>query len=91
LGTDLVFIKSEDHYLEVHTTAGSSLIKMRFSDAISELGERGIKVHRSYWVATRHVIRSVRTGKQTVLRLTGDHRVPVSVTHLRAVRTILSG
>ena len=31
LGTDLIYIKSEDHYLEVHTTVGSSLIKMRFS------------------------------------------------------------
>ena len=91
LGTDLIFIKSEDHYLEVHTTAGSSLIKMRFSDAIAELGDRGIKVHRSYWVATRHVTRSVRTGKRTVLRLTGGHRVPVSVTHMRAVRAILPG
>ena len=91
LGTDLVFIKSEDHYLEVHTTAGSSLIKMRFSDAIAELGDRGIRVHRSYWVATGHVVRAVRTGKRTVLRLNGDHRVPVSVTHLRTVRDLLSG
>ena len=91
LGTDLVFIKSEDHYLEVHTAVGSSLIKMRFSDAIAELGDRGIKVHRSYWVATGHVLRAVRSGKRTVLRLTGDHRVPVSVTHLRAVRAILPG
>jgi hypothetical protein len=90
LGTDLVFIKSEDHYLEVHTTAGSGLIKMRFSDAIAELGDRGIRVHRSYWAATGHITRSVRTGKRTVLRLTGDHRVPVSVTHLRSVRSILS-
>ena len=90
LGTDLIFIKSEDHYLEVHTTAGSGLIKMRFSDAIAELGDRGIKVHRSYWVATSHVTRAVRTGKRTVLRLTGDHRVPVSVTNMRAVRAVLS-
>ena len=90
LGTDLIYIKSEDHYLEVHTTAGSSLVKMRFSDAVDELGDQGMQVHRSYWVATRHVTRSVRSGKRTVLRLTGDHKVPVSVTHLPAVRTILA-
>ncbi len=89
LGTDLIYIKSEDHYLEVHTTAGSSLIKMRFSDAVAELSDRGIQVHRSYWVALRHVTRSVRSGKRTLLRLTGDHRVPVSVTHLPAVRAAL--
>ena len=90
LGTDVIYIKSEDHYLEVHTTIGSSLVKMRFSDAVAELGERGIQVHRSYWVATSHVTRSVRSGKRTVLRLTGDHKVPVSVTHLPAVRAILA-
>jgi hypothetical protein len=89
LGTDLVFIKSEDHYLEVHTTVGSSLIKMRFSDAVAELGERGMQVHRSYWVATGHVLRTARNGKRTTLRLTGDQEVPVSVTHLRAVRALL--
>ena len=90
LGTDLIYIKSEDHYLEVHTTVGSSLVKMRFSEAVAELGERGIQVHRSYWVGTSHVTRSVRSGKRTVLRLTGDHKVPVSVTHLPAVRAILA-
>ncbi len=90
LGTDLVYIKSEDHYLEVHTTVGSGLIKMRFSDAVDELGDRGIQVHRSYWVATRHVTRSVRSGRRTLLRLTGDHKVPVSVTHRPTVRAILA-
>ena len=89
LGTDLIYIKSEDHYVEVHTTIGSSLIKMRFSDAVAELGDRGMQVHRSYWVATRHVTRSVRSGKRTLLRLTGDHKVPVSVTHMPAVRALL--
>ena len=89
LGTDLVYVKSEDHYLEVHTTVGSSLIKMRFSDAVAELGDRGMQVHRSYWVATGHVVRTARNGKRTMLRLTGDREVPVSVTHLRAVRDLL--
>ena len=89
VGTDLVYIKSEDHYLEVNTTLGSSLIKMRFSDAVAELGDSGMQVHRSYWVATRHVNRSIRSGKRTLLRLTGDHKVPVSVPYLPAVRAAL--
>ena len=54
-----------------------------------ELGDRGMQVHRSYWVATSHVTRSVRSGKRTILRLTGDHKVPVSVTHRPAVRAAL--
>ena len=89
LGKDLIYIKSEDHYLEVHTTVGSSLIKMRFADAVAELGDRGIQVHRSYWVATSHVTRTLKSGKRTLLRLTGDHKVPVSVTHMPTVRAAL--
>ena len=86
LGTDVIYLKSEDHYIDVRTTVGSSLVKMRFSDAVVELGDRGIQVHRSYWVATSHVQRLVRNGKRTLIRLTGGHQVPVSVTHLPTVR-----
>ena len=53
LGTDVIYLKSEDHYIDVRTTVGQSLVKMRFSDAVADLGDRGIQVHRSYWVATR--------------------------------------
>ena len=86
LGTDVIYLKSEDHYIDVRTTVGQSLVKMRFSDAVAELGDRGIQVHRSYWVATSHVQRMARSGKRTLIRLTGGHQVPVSVTYLPAVR-----
>lgn len=90
LGTDLVYLKSEDHYIDVHTSVGSTLIKMRFSDAVAELDDRGIQVHRSYWVATRHIQRLVRNGRRTLIHLTGGHRVPVSVSHLPAVRATVT-
>ena len=90
LGTDLIFLKSQDHYIEVHTIVGSSLVRIRFMDAVAELGDRGIQVHRSYWVATRHVKKTVRSGKRTLVRLTGGHQVPVSVTYLPTVRAAIS-
>ena len=86
LGTDLIYLKSEDHYVEVHTSVGSTLIKMRFADAVAELGEYGIQVHRSYWVATRHVRRLVKSGKRRMVRLNGGHELPVSASYLSAVR-----
>ena len=46
---DVVYLKSEDHYVFVQTVASSSLIKMRFSDAVSCLSDRGVQVHRCYW------------------------------------------
>ena len=90
LGTDLLFLKSEDHHIEVHTIVGSSLVKMRFMDAVAELGDRGIQVHRSYWVATRHAKTMVRSGNRRLVRLTGGHQVPVSVTYLSDIRAAVS-
>ena len=87
LGRDLIYLKTADHYVEAFTTAGSTLVLMRFVDAIAELdGAGGMRVHRSYWVAARHVEGTARRHGRTTLRLTGGHEVPVSRSHLAAVR-----
>ena len=89
LGRDLVYLKTADHYVEAVTTSGSTLVLMRFVDAVAELdGADGLRVHRSYWVASRHVAGSARRHGRTVLRLTGDHEVPVSRTYMAAVRAV---
>ena len=89
LGSDVIFLKSEDHYVHVRTSAGSALIKMRFADAIAELGAAGIQVHRSYWVAFHHMRGLTKRNRKLVLRLSGDHRVPISARHRAAVQTVL--
>ena len=87
LGRDLVYLKTADHYVEAFTTEGSTLVLMRFVDAVAELdGAGGLRVHRSYWVARRHVEGAERRNGRTTLRLTGGHEVPVSRTHMPAVR-----
>ena len=87
LGRDLVYLKTADHYVEAVTTAGSTLVLMRFVDAVAELdGAGGLRVHRSYWVARHHVKDAARRDGRTTLRLTGGHEVPVSRTHMAAVR-----
>ena len=88
LGRDLIYVRVVDHYIQVITTAGSTLVLMRFTDAINELeGANGLRVHRSYWVAHEHVVEAVRENGRTVLRLTGGHEVPVSRSYLGDVRT----
>ena len=73
--------------MEAVTTAGSTLVLMRFVDAVAELdGAGGLRVHRSYWVARRHVEGAARQDGRTTLRLTGGHEVPVSRTYMSAVR-----
>ena len=87
LGRDLVYLKTADHYVEAVTTAGSTLVLMRFVDAVAELdGAGGLRVHRSYWITCRHVTGGARRHGRTTLRLTGGHEVPVSRTYLPAAR-----
>ena len=87
LGRDLIYLRTADHYVEAFTTAGSTLVLIRFVDAIAELeGAGGLRVHRSYWVANRHVTGSARRHGRTTLRLSGGHEVPVSRTYIAAAR-----
>ncbi len=89
IGRDVIFLKMSDHYVEVVTARGRCAILMRFTDAVAELGGEGVRVHRSYWVAYRHVHGWTRRNQRTALRLDGDHVVPVSRTYLGAARAAL--
>jgi hypothetical protein len=76
---ELLALEAEDHYLRVHTAAGSTLILLRLGDAIAELGPaRGVQVHRSWWVARDAVDHAERAGEKVALILRGGLRVPVS-------------
>ena len=48
----LIAVEAEDHYVRVHTDAGSELVSMRFSEALGELARAyGFRLHRSWWAA----------------------------------------
>lgn len=83
---DVIYIKVEDHYVDVHTTNGSCLVLMTFSKAMASLGDLGVQTHRSYWVATRHVLGIVRRDGATMVRVTGGDSIPVSRSFLPRVR-----
>lgn len=83
----LLCVEAEDHYLRVHTDAGSDLILYRMADALSDLdGANGLQVHRSFWVARNAVAEVERNGKRVSLKLANGLVVPVSRTFLPAVR-----
>ena len=87
VGHDVIYLKGEDHYVQVRTSIGSGLIKMRFADAVAALGDAGIQAHRSYWVALVHVKELTRRdGRRLVLRLTDGYEVPVSARYRPDVR-----
>ena len=78
LGRDIIYLTASAHYVDVITAAGSTSILLRFSDAVAELGDIGIRVHRSHWVAFRR--RQAGAAARPVVRccaLPGDHEVRV--------------
>ena len=79
LGRELLALQMEDHYLRIHTALGSDLILLRLRDAIGELGpERGLQVHRSWWVANGAVAAVERSAGRSILVLRNGLQVPVS-------------
>lgn len=79
LGSDLIALEMEDHYVRAHTALGSELVLLRLRDALAELdGLEGMQVHRSWWVA-RHAVKDVaRDGRNIRLLLDTGIEAPVS-------------
>jgi DNA-binding LytR/AlgR family response regulator len=87
IGSDIIALETEDHYLRVHTVAGSGLILMRMADAVALLDPRlGAQVHRRWWVA-HAAVAGVRTeGQKLFLCLIDNRLVPVGRTFSAAAR-----
>ncbi len=79
IGRDLVSLQAQDHYIEVVTTGGRELLLLRLGDAEAELaGYRGVRTHRSWWVALDHVREVVRSDGRVGLFLSDGRIAPVS-------------
>jgi len=86
LGDRLLWLKMQDHYIQVVTEKGEHLMFLRFSDAMEELsGYDGMQIHRSYWVARRAVRGVRRQGRRMFLRLPDGSDLPVSRRYAAAV------
>jgi hypothetical protein len=92
LGSDIIALEMEDHYVRVHTALGSALVLMRLRDAMALVGEiEGMQVHRSWWVARAAVEDAVRDGRNIRLTLARGIEAPVArakIADLRDARWI---
>jgi DNA-binding LytR/AlgR family response regulator len=79
-------VSSDLHYLHVHTTRGSAMILGSLRDAAAALGDAGMIVHRSHWVAHAHVRRVVIAGSVAACQLSTGLSIPVSRRRRRDVR-----
>lgn len=86
VGTDIVAVSSDLHYLNVWTVAGRTTVLGNLKDVVNELGDTGMQVHRSHWVAHAHVKRIVGTAKDAACILSNELRVPISRRRWKSVR-----
>jgi hypothetical protein len=78
LGDNVIAVASELQYLRVWTTRGSGLILGALADVDSEDASRGVRVHRSWWVATEHIVSVRRRANGVVCLMSNGQQIPVS-------------
>ena len=85
---DVQAVTAEDHYCRLHLAGGAKpLVLARFADVLAELaGIDGERVHRGAWIAAASVDGATREGRAWRLVLADGTRLPVSASHVAAVR-----
>ena len=80
-------LAAEDHYTRVTTSQGSSLVLLRFSDALQDVAPTpGLQVHRSHWVSYDAIDKAKRRGDAAQLIVTNGSSIPVSRGHMPKLR-----
>lgn len=87
LGSDVIALEMEDHYVRVHTALGSELVLMRLRDAMAHVADiEGRQTHRSWWVARGAVEDVRREGRNVRLVLARGIEAPVSRAQVSELR-----
>ena len=77
----------QDHYVEIVTERGKTLVLMRLGDAMREVGNTpGVQIHRSHWVALPAVARVVKPEGKPAVELPDGRRLGISRGYLDAAR-----
>ncbi len=80
-------LRMEDHYVRVHTQAGSRLVLTTMNQAMAAMdGIDGLRVHRSWWVARKAVTQAIFDGRNLRLRLVNGVMAPVARSAVAGVR-----
>ena len=88
---ELIYLKSELHYVDVVTDKGNALILYNLKDAINDYGdEAGFAPHRSFWAVTAQVSSFEKLGRQGHLYMKNGDRIPVSRRALDRVKQVLA-
>ncbi len=78
LGTNVIAISSDLHYLHVYTDLGRCMILGSLQQAADAMGDAGLRVHRAHWVARSAIVKIVKSGQQWYCLLSNDLKIPIS-------------
>lgn len=90
IGRDIVAISSDLHYLNVHTVLGKFLVLGSLKHYAEAFGDEGVLVHRSNWVAKRHVVkvRTSASGEEAYCLMSNGLKVPISRSRKKQVKAV---
>lgn len=75
----VLWVRADDHYLEVATAAGRRFLRGRMKDALRRLGSaEGLQPHRSWWVARSEITGVRRQGRDYVIETSNGVDIPVA-------------
>lgn len=86
LGQDVQLVSADLNYVHVVTANGKLMLLYSLSRAASELGDRGLQVHRSHWVSKTAVAAVRRSSRGLQIELLDGSLIPVSRRRERLVR-----
>lgn len=87
---EAIVIRADLHYLHVTATQGQASLLGTMAAVDRDLADVGLRVHRSFWVATAHVRRMVKGPYGWYCELSDGSKVPVSRRRVSAVRQRLN-
>ena len=85
IGTDVLAVSSDLHYLQVVTRLGRAMILGTLQEVEQAYGNAGLRIHRSHWVRADAVARLRQSGDQWRVELVNGDRLPVSCRKRSAV------
>ncbi len=84
---EILVISAMDHYLQITTGKGSTLVHGRLIDAIREMPEaQGWQVHRSHWVHRAAIRRVITDHRRFRMELANGTVIPVSPRYIEVLK-----
>ena len=84
IGHDVIYLKAEKQYVTVVTPLGSKLVLHGLSQAIESFSKNyGVRIHRSLWVAKKHIVNVDKKDRLVVL--SNGAELPISRRSLSSI------